>query len=58
MDSYNKDNLNLVKLAESKDLGALVSANNLEKMITKVYLGMQEQVEQIVANDEEEDMKK
>ena len=45
MDSYNKDNLNLVKLAESKDLGALVSANNLEKMITKVYLGMQEQVE-------------
>ena len=42
MDSYNKDNLNLVKLAESKDLGSLISAKNLEKMISKVYIGMQE----------------
>ena len=58
MDSYNKDNLNLVKLAESKDLGALISSKSLEKIVTKVYLSMQSQVEQIVANDEEEDMKK
>lgn len=58
MDSYNSDNLDLVKLAAGKDLGPLISNKNLEKIITKVYLNMQVQVESIVANDEEEDMKK
>jgi superoxide dismutase len=58
MDSYNSDNLDLVKLAAGKDLGTLISNKNLEKIITKIYLNMQVQVESIVANDEEEDMKK
>ena len=58
MDSYNQDNLDLIKLAASKDLGTLISNKNLEKIITKVYLNMQVQVDSIVANDEEEDMKK
>lgn len=58
MDSYNQDNLDLVKMAAGKNLGALISSKNLEKIITKVYLNMQAQVASIVANDEEEDMKK
>lgn len=58
MDSYNQDNLDLVKMAAGKNLGALISSKNLEKIITKVYLSMQAQVASIVANDEEEDMKK
>ena len=58
MESYNKDNLDLMKLSASKDLGALISSKSLEKIMAKVYLNMQAEVEQIVANDEEEDMKK
>ena len=41
MDSYNSDNLDLVKLAAGKNLGALISNKSLEKIITKVYLSMQ-----------------
>ena len=58
MESYNRDNLDLAKLCASKDLGTLISSKSLEKMINKVYSGMQVEVEQIVANDEEEEMKK
>ena len=58
MESYNKDSLDCAKLSASKDLGALISNKNLEKILIKVYASMQVEVEQIVANDEEEDMKK
>ena len=45
MDSYNKDNLDLIKVAAGKNLGALISSKNLEKIVTKIYLNMQSQVE-------------
>ena len=45
MDSYNKDNLDLIKMAAGKNLGALISSKNLEKIVTKIYLNMQSQVE-------------
>ena len=35
-----------------------MSSKSLEKITSKVYVSMQKEVEQIVANDEEEDMKK
>ena len=38
MDSYNSDNLDLIKVAAGKNLGPLISNKNLEKMITKIYL--------------------
>ena len=41
MDSYNQDSLDLVKLTTGKDLGALISQKNLEKMILKIYSSMQ-----------------
>ena len=45
MESYNSENLSLEKLIETKDLGALISNKNLEKIIVKVYTKMQAEVE-------------
>ena len=58
MEAYNSDSLDLIKLISQKDLGTLMSSKSLEKITSKVYVSMQKEVEQIVANDEEEDMKK